>query len=255
MELYVSRFVLFLFLVARITSLIVVAPVIGHQTVPVSLKVALGLFLSFVMFPLALSTTANVDVQLLSIIITMLREVVVGLLMGFTAGLVFAGIRYAGELISFDMGFSLASVLDPETGFQTPVVGEFLFLFAMMVFLLLNGHHAVLQALQVSYEVVPVGAWSLNGVYAQKLIDLAGTIFVIAVKFAAPVIVSLFLTNMALAILSRIMPQMNIFSVSFPLKIGVGLLVMVASAPLFVSVLKIILRQFENSVTELLQYM
>lgn len=255
MELYISQFVLFLLLVARITSLIVVAPVIGHQIVPVPLKVALGLFLSFVMFPLALSKTVSIDVRLLSIIIAMLREVVVGLLIGFTAGLVFAGIRFAGELISFDMGFSLASVLDPETGFQTPVVGEFLFLVAMMVFLLLNGHHAVLQALQLSYEVVPVGTWSLNAVYAQKLIELAGAIFIIAVKFAAPIIVALFLTNIALAILSRIMPQMNIFSVSFPLKIGVGLLVMIASAPVFVSVLKITLRQFQDSVSELLQYM
>lgn len=253
MELFVSQWTLFLLLVARITAMIVVAPVIGHQIVPVPMKVALGLFGSLVMFPLASANAGSVNVQFVDFLLKALREVAVGLLLGFSAGLVFAGIRFAGELVSFDMGFSLANVLDPETGFQTPVVGEFFVLFAMTVFLLLDGHHAVLQALQLSYQVVPVGAWSLNELYAQKLIAVVGMIFIVAVKFAAPIIVSLFLTNVALAILSRIMPQMNIFTVSFPLKIGIGLLVLTVATPVFFKVLKITLQQFESNVLDLLR--
>jgi flagellar biosynthetic protein FliR len=255
MELYLSHLILFLLLMARILSMVVVAPIVGHQAVPAAFKVAVGLFLSFVLFPLISSTATPADVQLLELFVMVLREAFVGLLLGFAAGVVFAGVRYAGELISFDLGFSFANVVDPETGAHTPVVGEMLYLFAAMIFLLLDGHHALLQALRFSYTVAPIGTWSPTGQYAQSLVQLVGSTFVIAVKIAAPVLVTLFLTDIALAILSRLMPQMNIFSVSFPLKIGVGLIVLVAAAPVFFRLLTNILHEFDSSVMELLERM
>lgn len=255
MNIYVSQFVLFVLLFVRITAMIAVAPFVGHQTIPAQMKVGLGLFCSFVLFPLASSSGVSTDVSLFTLILLVVREMAVGLILGFATGIIFAGVRYAGELISFDMGFSVANVFDPETGAQTPVIGEFLYLFTMAIFLGINGHHFVLQALQLSYTAVPIGSWTLNGPLAESLIKLVGLVFVIAVKFAAPIIISLFLTNVALAILSRIMPQMNIFTVSFPLKIGVGVFALVSTAPMLAYVFKKLLEQFESDILVLLQVM
>lgn len=252
MEVYISQFMLFMLLFARIITVIALAPVLGHQGIPAYFKIAIGLFFSFVMFPIVSSFNVNIDMKLVAFIMLVMREVMVGLLLGFSAGIIFAGVRYAGELISFDMGLNIANVFDPESGGQTPVVGELLYLFTTMIFLSIDGHHFVIQALQLSYEAAPIGTWTLNGVFAGKLVALVGFVFIVGIKFAAPVIISLFLTNVALAILSRIMPQMNIFTVSFPLKIGVGLFVLMSSAPLLVYVFKKLLGQFENDVLELL---
>lgn len=252
MEVYIAQFMLFLLLFARIITVIALAPVLGHQNVPSYVKIAIGLFFSFVMFPIVSSFPVNIDMKLVAFVMLVIREVAVGLVLGFAAGIIFAGVRYAGEMISFDMGFSMANVFDPETGVQTPVVGEFLYIFTMMIFLSIDGHHFVIQALQTSYAAAPIGTWTLNEVFANKLISLVGLVFIIGIKFAAPIIISLFLTNVALAILSRIMPQMNIFTVSFPVKIGVGMLVLTSSAPLLVYVFKKLLGQFENDILELL---
>lgn len=253
MEMYVSQFMLFILLFARIVTVIGLAPVLGHQSIPAYFKIAIGLFFSFVMFPLVSSFNVNIDMKLVAFVMLVMREVAVGLLLGFSSGIIFAGIRYAGELISFDMGFNISNVFDPETGAQTPVIGELLYLFTTMIFLSINGHHFVIQALQLSYAAAPIGTWTLNGAFAGKLVNLVGFLFIVGIKFAAPVIISLFLTNVALAILSRIMPQMNIFTVSFPLKIAVGMLVLTSSAPLLVYVFKKLLGQFENDILKLLQ--
>ena len=253
MEVYVAQFIVFLLLFARTTSMIVVAPVLGHQAVPLQLKVAFGLFMAFVLFPLQSSMAAVVDIKLVGIIVLLLEEVIVGLMIGFSAGLIFAGIRYAGELIGFDMGFTMASIFDPELNTSTPVIGEMLYTLTALLFILLNGHHFVLQALVLSYGSVPIGQLVMNPIATAKLVGMVGMIFVVAVKFAAPVIVALFLTNTALAILTRLLPQMNIFGVAFPLKIGVGIVVLSTSIPIMVYVFKKLLTTFENNLLELVK--
>ncbi len=255
MEITVSQFLLFGLLFARITSVIVAMPVLGHQGIPPQAKIALGLFLSLVMFPLVSSNAPKVELQLLSFVVLVVQEIFVGLSIGFAAGLLFAGVRYAGELIGFDMGFSAANVFDPESAQNVPLIGEFLYLIMLLTFVVLNGHHFVLQALYLSYSAVPIGEFAFNGPLVEKMTAMTGLVFVVAVKLAAPVIVAIFLTNVALAVLARIMPQMNIFVVSFPMKIGVGAFVVMASAPLMVYLFKKLLAGFEENVLELVKAM
>lgn len=253
MEIYVAQFVVFLLLFARTTSMVVVAPILGHQAVPLQLKAAFGLFLSFVLFPLQSSMAASVDMKLIGTIVLLLEEVLVGVMIGFAAGLIFAGIRFAGDLVGFDMGFTMANTYDPELNMSTPVVGEILYAMAAMLFIILNGHHFVLQAIVTSYTSVPIGSLVLGAVPTGKLVGMVGMIFIVAVKFAAPVIVALFLTNIALAILTRLLPQMNIFGVAFPLKIAVGIVALSASIPIMVFVFKKVLAVFENHLLDLVK--
>ena len=248
MDIYVSQFVVFLLLFVRITSLVVTAPVLGYEAVPVQVKVSLGLFLALVFYPLVSIHSPQIDTRLLPLVIVALKEVSVGLLLGFALSLIFAGARFAGDIIGLGMGFSLASVLDPESGQSTPLIGEFLYIVSMLLFLLLNGHHFVIEALQLSYAVVPIGGLSLNMLLAEGVIKLTGFVFIIAVKLAAPIVVALFLVDVGLGVLARVVPQMNVFIVSFPLKIAVGLAMLMTTGPMMIYVFKKLLLGFENDV-------
>jgi len=252
MDVFVSQFILYLLLFARITSMIVVAPIVGHQAIPVQVKVSLGMFLAFVMFPLLSVKSPQMDVQLLELVVLLLQEVAVGLLIGFAAGLLFAGVHYAGEIIALHMGLSFANIIDPESNQSNPVIGQLLYLTTLLIFLVLNGHHFLIQALHLSYTAVPIGAFVFSMPAAKTLASLAGLVFVIGVKFSAPILVAIFLNNVGFAILARVMPQMNIFSISFPLNIGVGLLVLMSTAPLVVYVFKKSLESFEYNILELI---
>ncbi|HTY38001.1 MAG TPA: flagellar biosynthetic protein FliR [Bacteroidota bacterium] len=255
MEVYTSQFIVFILMLARIASMIAVAPIFGHQAIPGQAKIALSIFLAYVLFPMQAAAAVKVDMKIIGMIVMVLQEICVGLLIGFAVDLLFAGVQFGGDLIGFDMGFSMATVYDPETNATIPVVAEVLYTFMALVFISLNGHHFMLQALQLSYSAVPIGGFTIDAALSAKIISLSGMVFVIAVKFAAPVLVSMFLTNVALGIITRVVPQMNVFGVAFPLKIGVGIVVLMTSAPIMVFVFKKLLLVFETNIIELVRAM
>jgi flagellar biosynthetic protein FliR len=255
MELYVSQFTLFILLFVRATTMIVTAPLLGHQGVPVQIKIALGAFVAFVLFPFASAHLPPVDVSLGRVIVMALQEAMVGAIIGFSAGLIFAGVRLGGELIGFDLALSIANVFDPENAQHSPVISEFLYLFAILIYLLVNGHHFLLESMQMSYQAVPMGEFSITPGLASSLAGLAGMMFTIGVKIAAPVVVAGFLTNIALGVVARVMPQINLFTLSFPLKIGVGFLVLAATIPLTLFAFKKMLAGFEHNLLELITAM
>ena len=197
----------------------------------------------------------QVDLQLLGLVVLLGKEVAVGLMIGFATATLFAAADAAGEIIGYDSGLALATIFDPDTGQTNPMMGEFLNVVFLLVFLLMNGHHFVLQALQLSYHSVPIGGLSFSGALLGKMMGLGSMVVVVAVKFAAPLIVASFLINIALAVLARVAPQMNVFIVSFPLKVGVGFIVMMASAPMIVYVFKKLLTGFEENILELVKVM
>lgn len=233
--------------------MIVVAPILGHQSIPVQVKVGFGLFFAFVMYPIAAGKAPVINAEFLSLVIMVLKEVIVGLMLGFATGLLFAGARFAGELISIDTGLSAATMFDPESNMQASIISEFMYLLMLMVFLLLNGHHFVLETLYLSYTAVPIGGLTFNGAALTEMLQLSAFMFVVAIKLAAPVVVAMFLINVALSILSRVMPQMNVFALAFPLKIGAGFIAVVVAAPLLVFVFKKLLTGFEANILELVK--
>jgi flagellar biosynthetic protein FliR len=248
MEIYVSQFVVFVMVFVRITALVVTAPVLGYQAVPVQVKVALGLFLALVFYPIASAQAPHIDTRLIPLALTAIKEVAVGLLLGFVLNLIFVGARFAGEVISFGMGFSMANVFDPESALSVSLIGQCLYIVLLLVFLLLNGHHFVLESLHLSYIAVPIGGLEMNTLLGEGIIRLTGFIFVIAMKLAAPIVVALFLIDVGLAVLSRVVPGIHIFVVSFPVKIAVGLTMLMATGPMIIYVFKKLLTGFEADI-------
>jgi len=168
---------------------------------------------------------------------------------------VFHGVIYAGDIIGIVMGFSISSVIDRQNGFDVPVIGQLQYIIAIFIFLILNGHLFLLEALRMSYAAVPVSGLTLSGKVVDTFVHLTGLVFLTAIKIGAPVIVSLFITDVLMGIISKMVPQIHVFFIGMPLKAGVGLFTVMASLPFFVFVFGKLLDVFERDVFEMIRLM
>ena len=157
----------------------------------------------------------------------------------------------AGGLIDFDMGYNTSALFNLEE--QSPtLVGEVKYMMVLMVFLILNGHHFLIEAVYASIKAVPLTTFAISDSTIQVLTRMATMVFIVAIKMAAPVMMALFLTNLALSLLARVAPQTNIFVLSFQLKVAIGLLVLLAATPLVMMVAKSSLSLMEAEMMKLI---
>ena len=165
--------------------------------------------------------------------ISVAGEIFLGLAIGFSVKLIFAGIQLAGQLAGYQMGLAIANVMDPATSEQVPLLAQFNNLIGLLVFLCINAHHWFIKALTESFRLVPPLKVNFGNSFMEQLIQLSGNMFVIALKVGAPVIAAMLLTSVAFGLVARTVPQMNVFVVAMPLKIGVGLLFIGFGLPYF----------------------
>lgn len=207
-------------------------PIFGSAQVPVQVRVGIALGLTMVFMPLC-SSSANVTlaIDVLPMVLLIAKETLIGLVIGFVTVLVFAAIQSAGDFIDLAAGFNFASLFDPTTGTQTALAGRFHHLLAVLLFFAINAHHIFLSGVADSFRLVPVGQMSLNPVVASGVLDLFVGLFAVALRIAAPVVAAVFLADVALAVIARVVPQMNILMAGLPLKLGVGLVGMLIALP------------------------
>ena len=233
MEYWLEQFHIFLLVLLRISALLVVAPLFGHRLYLARAKIGLAFAVSLVVFPLVADHGLQLPEGLFPYAFMMIREILMGMVLGFVVSLLFIGIQFAGQMTGLQMGFGIVNVIDPQSQTQVSIIAQFLNVLAILIVFSIDGHHIILQSLIRSFEVVPLGGVQFRGQIVEKLIVLSSQIFVLAVKLSAPVLLSLFMISAALGILARTVPQMNVFIVGFPVQMAVGLMVMVASLPLF----------------------
>lgn len=209
---------------SRILGLIAAAPLFGNAAVPATVKVALGALLAMIIAP-GVPALPAVNPMSLAGLLILTQEMLVGLAMGFTIRIVFSAIEMAGEISSLTMGLGFASFFDPQTKGRSSAISQFLVMLATLMFLTVNGHLVLLAALAESFVSLPISASPISGGGFQQLAAWGGEIFRSGLQIALPVIAALLLTNVALGILTRAAPQLNIFGIGFPVTLGVGLLV------------------------------
>ena len=226
-----SRFIAeFLWPLARIAALIGAAPIFGNTGIPARVKVMLAIGVTIAIMPGA-GARAAVDPWSAAGLAVLVQQMLIGAAMGLAMRLVFATVDVAGEMIGMQMGLSFATFFDPQHGAHTPVVAQFLGLLSTLAFLAINGHLMLLGALAESFRLLPIGAGAGAADWL-ALADWGGTIFSTGLMIAMPVIAALLITNIALGILTRAAPQLNIFSVGFPITIMVGWVVLGLSLPM-----------------------
>ncbi|NPU84736.1 MAG: flagellar type III secretion system protein FliR [Syntrophaceae bacterium] len=226
----------FLFVFLRMSAMIALLPIFGDRPVLLRVRAGLSLILSFLVFPFVdPGNVPAVTGNVVSMILSLAGEVLVGVILGFAVRFVFAGIQYAGELAGLQMGFYIANVLDPVSNGQVSVIAEIQYMMALVVFLVVDGHHVLLQAVTESFRILPLGGLHISGPLVQTIFDWTRGVFVIALKIGAPIMAALIFTNVALGIVARTVPQINVFIVGFPLQIAVGFLFLGLSVPIFIT--------------------
>lgn len=236
LDVSVAQFQVFLLVFLRTLGVLAVAPIFGHRAVISQAKAGFAFALALALFP-STPVTMAVNTELAPYVLGAVKEITLGMMFGFVARLVFVAVQFAGEIIGIDIGFGVVNVIDPLSAEQISIIGTFKNLIAMVTFLMIDGHHILLQALSESLAMVPLGGVQLTELLARGLVEMTAKVFGMAIKLAAPVVVSLFLTSVALGIMARTMPQMNVFIVGFPLKIAVGMGMMAMTLPLFQTIL------------------
>lgn len=240
-------FEIFMLVLARISLIVSVVPIFGSANVPIPVKVGLSVFLTLVSYSFAEASGVPHDLSIAALFTLMLREGLIGMLFGFITGILFYAIQFAGHFISFQMGFAMVQVIDPQSQERVPIIGQFYFILSILLFLLINGHHLVLNVLVESFSIVPIGTGVLSRELTGSLTLMGGRVFVLAIKIASPILVTLFLTDVMMGIIARTVPQMNIFFVSLPLKIGLGLTLLVMTLSSFPWLIeKLVVEMSEN---------
>jgi flagellar biosynthetic protein FliR len=214
----------------RIAALVATAPILGDPSVPVRVRIGLALFVTIVVAP-GVAVVPHVDFLSGDGFLLIARQIVIGAAMGFSVRLAFAAIEYSGDLIGLQMGLGFATLIDPATNDESPVIGSLLTYFATLAFLVANGPLMMIAGISESFDAMPIAGRGDLIEDWKMLVLSGGTIFGLAMHMALPVVAALLVTNVALGVMTRAAPQLNLFSIGFPITIGVGLLVLAASLP------------------------
>ncbi|MED1202059.1 flagellar biosynthetic protein FliR [Heyndrickxia acidicola] len=226
MESLLPSFSIFLLIFTRVSAFFVTMPLFSYKTVPASLRIGLAFFLAWAMCYSIHVRPFNIDGLYVLLI---LKEAAVGLLIGFAAYIMISAIQIAGGLIDFQMGYTIANVIDPQTGAQSPITGQYLYLFSLLLLLTTNGHYMILDGIYYSYQFIPIDHMVpfTNATIMVYIVRIFANMFVIAFQMSIPVVASLFLVDVALGIVARTVPQMNIFVIGFPIKMIVSYIILI----------------------------
>ncbi|MFO7831288.1 MAG: flagellar biosynthetic protein FliR [Desulfuromonadaceae bacterium] len=223
---------------ARIAAIISSMPVFGTGMVPARAKVALAFMLTLLVYPVVDIDISGVEFSILSMGLIMANEVILGAMLGFVARLIFTAVEFGGTVVGYQMGFAAANVYDPQHQRQVSLMSQFQNVFAILVFLAIDGHHIFLRTLVASFELLPPGLLDLSGPAVPYIVDLMGHMLVLAVRFSAPVLAVLLLSGLILGIMSRVFPQLNVFLLSFPINIGLSFIITGLTMAVVVSLLQ-----------------
>ncbi|MBE6442020.1 MAG: flagellar biosynthetic protein FliR [Desulfovibrio desulfuricans] len=208
--------------IMRVSIVMFMLPIFSTNNIPVQVKAAASLVLSLGVWPhLSLSASA-MPAHPFDVGLMVLGEAVMGLVLGMAVNFLFMGIQSGGELLGYQMGFTMINFADPLSGNQTGASAFFLWMVSALVFLTLDGHLHMIKGFATSFALVPPGGLFLGRVVLDQVLYLAAQMFVLALQIAAPVMVALFLVEVTLGLMARTSPQIHIMEFGFPLKIGVG---------------------------------
>jgi flagellar biosynthetic protein FliR len=238
-----NKVILFLLLFARLSGMFTFFPFFSHMKIPMSIKTAIVVFLTIFLFPYA--SAPNVEFSVAGLILAILSEILLGFIAGTFLLLVFAMLEMAGMQISFVMGFTMASVIDPQTNTSLPLISQIFTLLALVVLLAFNGHHLMLLFISDSLSILPLGEFYPSQNVWTYLVKAATNMFVFGFILSFPIVGMSLLADVVFGMLMKTMPQFNLLVVGFPIKIMVGFVVMVA---ILSSIMFVFKREFLSAI-------
>jgi len=231
MELMIEKLLGFVMVLTRISAFFIVLPVFGWRSIPVRIKLAITILLT-IFFSMIIPVPVNAgQISSIEAILLLANEATYGLALGLIVTCVFSAVKFSGRIIERQMGFAMAQILDPLTGERSQPLGSLLEMIFILLFLSANGHHLFLMIISRSYESFPAGSMPTIPILAQGVISAGSTMLLHGLKLAAPTLAAFIMLMVILAILARMVPEMNILFISLPLRVGMGLLMMAIFMP------------------------
>lgn len=252
-ELIYKSYPAFFFIFIRTSAILMSAPFFGVKGIPGIAKIGLSMVIAIILLPVV--KPVDISPNLIAWVPAIFSEVLIGAAIGFTARIVMAGIELGGQVVGFQMGFGIVNIIDPYSNNQISIIASFQGLLAILLFLIMNAHHYFISAIAVSLAVVPPFGAIVSGGMMEAVVSLSGGIFITAVKLGAPVILALLFANVAMGVVARTVPQINIFMMGFPVTIAVGLLVLGISMPLVVVFMQKLMVGMERDIYTVLKAM
>ena len=232
-----DKIAIFMLIFIRMSSLFVITPIFGRREMPSYMKIGFAFFCSIIIAPV-LSNTQLEYTSLLELGALAMKEMLVGIIMGYVSFLVFSALYVAGQIMDMQIGFGMVNVIDPMMGGQVPMMGNFFYILTALFFLMIDGHHVLFKALFESYQIIPLGGFAFSATLLTNIVNVMAVTFLIGVQISIPILAALLLTEVGLGILSRSVPQMNVFVIGMPLKIALGLLTLYYMIPVFFRVMQ-----------------
>ena len=247
-----SQLLAFILVLVRVSRIIATAPVFGSSIAPPQIKIVLSLMLALILYPFVPVIQVFPD-RPDHYIVLIASEMLIGVVLGMIGRFLFSAVEFAGTIIGFQMGLGMANVFDPQSQAQVSLVGRLESTTATLIFLAMDGHLIVIQALVRSYSVLPPGGAKISQPLVEKLTDLSASIFVIGLQIGAPLIVALFLANAIVGLLARSVPQIQVFVVGFPLTLMLGFLFMFFGMPFFAQAVHQMFEKLDNQLFDTLK--
>ncbi len=226
----------FLLLFFRFAGLFIAVPIFNHQNIPMNIKAAMAFFFTVVFYASMPPLAISIDVP--TLIVAILGELMLGLSVGVVLQLAYNVITFAGGQISFMMGFSMASAIDPQSGISMPIISQFLSLMALMILLALNLDHWVLLFVNNSLKTIPLGGFVMSKDLFHYIMHATSNMFLVGFIIAFPVIALSWLADVIFGMLMKTMPQFNLLVIGFPIKIMVAFVVLIATLTAIMLVFK-----------------
>src|SRR3972149_2478698 len=250
-----AEFEKFLIIFLRVGAILFTSPVIGSGAVPIRLKVGLSVLTAIILTPVVSVNLSALPSQPLALVPLLIREVLMGAALGLVARYIFAAVQLSGEFISYQMGFSIVNVLDIQENEEVSIVSQLQDVIVTLVFFGTGAHHVYLRAIAGSFDAVPPLGGVFNGRVVEALLVMSSSMFVVAIKLAAPLMAALLFVNVVLGLVARMVPQMNVFIVGFPLSITVGLIFLGATLPFFAAFTERLFGHMDGDLLRLMRLM
>ena len=256
MQYFVYHFQIFLLIMMRMNSMMIIAPFFSSGVIPFRTKAIISFLITLVIVPVIAKDGYVVPGDIGGYSLLILKEIGIGLYIGFLISLIFTAFQLAGEYYSVLTGFGFSEVMDPFAQVSIPLVGQLKNLIGLLIFLVINGHHFLIKAIYRSYELVPLSAFgegAYKGLLKYVVYSMSG-MFIVAMKIALPVLATVFLVEVSLGILAKAAPQMNILMLGFPIKIIVAFGVLIVISPLVIRIMYVTLERSFQFISNVLVY-
>ncbi len=214
----------FFLILIRVGVILFMFPFFNSRVIPVLAKAGLVIIITIILFPVIDSKGFESSNTLYGIFQTVASEVIIGMILGILIQMLFEGIRMMGQVVGFQTGFAITNILDPQSGSQVSILSNMAYLMAVVIFLILNGHHILLNAIRDSFDIINVGSLNLDRRIFHEIVRASGDMFIIAIKIGAPAIAILLFIQVSFGLITKLIPQMNIMIVAFPVQVVMGLI-------------------------------